>query len=125
MASNQDKDSSHKGGTSNRGFASMDESRQRDIASKGDHAAHGRVLRTSSDSEEARETGKKDGQNSHGGSHSGGHGSHDYEDSSSATRGGSHEQHVKAGSQSHKNQESAVSSHSRGGSSEQHAETSR
>lgn len=39
----------------------------------------------------------------------------------SNTRGGSSEQHAKAGSQSHKNQGSNQGSGTRGGSSEQHA----
>ena len=128
MASNHDKDSSNKGGTSNRGFASMDDDKQREIASKGGkaahekgsahefnseeareagrkggHAAHEKGTAHEFDSEEAREAGRKGGQNSHGGSHAESKGSHDYEGSSSATRGGSHEQHAKAGSQSHKN----------------------
>ncbi|MFQ6332783.1 hypothetical protein [Methylophilus sp. 3sh_L] len=39
----------------------------------------------------------------------------------SNTRGGSSEQHAKAGSQSHKNQSSNQGSSTRGGTSEQHA----
>ncbi|AKR42740.1 hypothetical protein ACJ67_04375 [Methylophilus sp. TWE2] len=38
-----------------------------------------------------------------------------------STRGGSSEQHAKAGSQSHKNQGSNQGSSTRGGSSQQHA----
>jgi hypothetical protein len=44
--------------------------------------------------------------------------SHKNTESGSSSRGGSHEQHVKAGEQSHKNTESGSSS--RGGSHEQH-----
>lgn len=58
--------------TSNRGFASMDKDKQREISAKGGHA-------------------------SHGGTSSGKSGS-----SSGGTRGGSSEQHAKAGRQSHK-----------------------
>lgn len=36
-------------------------------------------------------------------------------------QGGTHEQHVKAGSQSHKNQPQSAGSNTRGGSREQHA----
>ena len=57
--------------TSNRGFASMDKDKQREISAKG-------------------------GQASHGGGSSG-------KSSGSGTRGGSSEQHAKAGRQSHKN----------------------
>lgn len=41
--------------------------------------------------------------------------------SNKSTRGGTSEQHAKAGSQSHKNSGSSQSASSRGGSSEQHA----
>ena len=149
MASDHDKDSSSKGGTSNRGFASMDENKQREIASqggkaahekgtahefdseeareagrKGGQAAHEKGTAHEFDSEEAREAGRKGGQHSHGGGHTGGQGRQDYESSSSATRGGTSEQHAKAGSQSHKNEGhgSSSDSHSRGGNSKQHAE---
>ncbi|HEY3700060.1 MAG TPA: KGG domain-containing protein [Spongiibacteraceae bacterium] len=60
--------------SSNRGFASMDKDKQREISAKGGHA-------------------------SHGGTSSGKSGS----SSSGGTRGGSSEQHAKAGRQSHKN----------------------
>lgn len=42
-------------------------------------------------------------------------------DSQKSTRGGTSEQHAKAGSQSHKNSQNAQSSPGRGGSREQHA----
>jgi uncharacterized protein len=92
----------------NRGFASMDDEKQRKIASKGGKAAHDKGTAHEFDSEEAQEAGRKGGetvsqdrqhmsdigrkggQSSQGGSHS--------------SRGGTHEQHVKAGEQSHKNQ---------------------
>ena len=45
--------------TSNRGFASMDESKQREIASKGGKATGGKNL--------TREARAKGGRNSHGG----------------------------------------------------------
>jgi len=66
-------------GTSNRGFASMDKEKQREIAAQGGRASHG------NDSTSSR--GGSSGKSS----------------SSSSTRGGSSEQHAKAGSQSHKN----------------------
>ncbi len=50
------------GGTSNRGFASMDEEKQREIASKGGKAAHERGTAHEFTSEEAREAGRKGGE---------------------------------------------------------------
>lgn len=50
------------GGTSNRGFASMDEDKQREIASKGGKAAHEKGVAHEFSSEEAREAGRKGGQ---------------------------------------------------------------
>lgn len=55
------------GSTSNRGFASMDEDKQREIASQGGKAAHEKGTAHEFSSEEAREAGRKGGQNSHGG----------------------------------------------------------
>lgn len=52
MANNNDK----------RGFASMDDDKQRDIASKGGHAAHESGHAHEFDSNEAREAGKKGGE---------------------------------------------------------------
>jgi general stress protein YciG len=96
-------------GTGNRGFASMDEEKQRAIASQGGRAAHASGNAHEFSSEEAREAGRKGGQNSHGGSaqnaNSGGSDSKSgsSDSKSGGTRGGSSEQHAKAGSQSHKN----------------------
>jgi general stress protein YciG len=53
---------SSKGTTSRRGFASMDEDRQREIASKGGRAAHEKGTAHEFSSEEAREAGRKGGQ---------------------------------------------------------------
>ena len=53
-------------GSSNRGFASMDEEQQREIASKGGKAAHEKGTAHEFDSEEAREAGRKGGQASGG-----------------------------------------------------------
>lgn len=50
---------------SNRGFASMDEEKQREIASKGGRAAHEKGTAHEWDSEEARAAGSKGGQASH------------------------------------------------------------
>lgn len=47
--------------TSNRGFASMDADKQRDIASRGGKAAHEKGTAHEFDSEEAREAGRKGG----------------------------------------------------------------
>lgn len=103
--------------TDRRGFASMDEDKQREIASQGGKAAHEKGTAHEFDSEEAREAGRKGGEavsqdrehmaeigrkggeNSHGGNSESGSQS----ESGTSNRGGSHEQHVKAGEQSHKN----------------------
>ncbi|MDB5774354.1 MAG: ral stress protein [Herbaspirillum sp.] len=53
--------------TSNRGFASMDQQKQREIASQGGKASHEKGTGHEFTSEEAREAGRKGGQNSHGG----------------------------------------------------------
>jgi general stress protein YciG len=66
-------------GGSERGFASMDPKKQHEIASEGGKASGGNFK---NDPERASEAGKKGGEHSHG---------------------GTHEQHVKAGQQSHKN----------------------
>jgi general stress protein YciG len=50
------------GGGSNRGFASMDPQRQREIASQGGRAAHEKGTAHEFTSEEAREAGRKGGQ---------------------------------------------------------------
>ncbi|MCD8488433.1 MAG: KGG domain-containing protein [Desertifilum sp.] len=47
--------------TSNRGFASMDEDKQREIASKGGKAAHEKGTAHEFSSEEAQEAGRKGG----------------------------------------------------------------
>jgi general stress protein YciG len=129
MASNHDKDSNNKdsnnkGNTSNRGFASMDEDKQREIASKGGKAAHERGTAHEFDSEEAREAGRKGGEAV---SQDREHMSEIGRKGGESSHGGSPEQHAKAGSQSHKNEgsSSGSGSHSRGGSSEQHAEAGR
>ena len=49
-------------GKSRRGFASMDESRQREIASKGGRAAHAKGTAHEFDSNEARAAGRKGGE---------------------------------------------------------------
>lgn len=117
--------------TSKRGFASMDEDKQREIASKGGHAAHEKGTAHEFTPEEAREAGRKGGETvsqdrehmaeigREGGKHSHGGGrkkenreeteetteTEDIEDSSeeTKTRGGTPEQHAQAGRQSHKN----------------------
>lgn len=67
MAGHQDQTGSH-GGTSNRGFASTDEKKQRDIASKGGHSVPDEERSFSKDRELAAEAGKKGGQ-ARGGAH--------------------------------------------------------
>ncbi|WP_315786031.1 KGG domain-containing protein [Fischerella sp. JS2] len=108
--------------TSKRGFASMDEDKQREIASKGGKAAHEKGTAHEFTSEEAREAGRKGGETTskdrefmaeigrQGGKHS--HRSDrtdsnqqddNKESEGKGTQGGSREQHAKAGRQSHKN----------------------
>lgn len=86
------------GGSSERGFASMDSDRQREIAAEGGRAAHASGKAHEFTSEEAREAGSK----SHGGQGSGGS-SGGQGGSGGGTRGGTSEQHAEAGRQSHKN----------------------
>lgn len=81
---------------SERGFASMDKERQREIAAEGGRAAHASGNAHEFDSKQAREAGAK----SHGAS---GAGDTRASGNSGNTRGGSSEQHARAGSQSHKN----------------------
>ena len=111
-SSNQDKDkggrsdSKQSGDTSNRGFASMDPERQREIASEGGKAAHASGNAHEFTSEEARKAGsmshKNDGSRQSGSSESGSRQSGSG-GSGGGTRGGTPEQHAEAGRQSHKN----------------------
>jgi general stress protein YciG len=48
--------------TSNRGFASMDDDKQREIAAEGGRAAHEKGTAHEFDAREAREAGKKGGE---------------------------------------------------------------
>jgi hypothetical protein len=98
-ANNQggNKGNKQSGDTSNRGFASMDPQRQREIASEGGRAAHASGNAHEFTSEEARRAGSMSHKND-GNKQSGGGGNQ-------STRGGTPEQHAKAGSQSRKNDE--------------------
>ena len=58
-------------GTSNRGFASMDEGKQREIASKGGQSVPSDKRSFSQDPQLAAEAGRKGGQASHGGQQQG------------------------------------------------------
>jgi len=100
MASNQGGNKgNNQSDTSNRGFASMDPQKQREIASEGGKAAHASGNAHEFNSEEARRAGSMSHKND-GNSQSQGGGS---QQSGNSTRGGTPEQHAKAGSQSHKN----------------------
>jgi uncharacterized protein len=57
-------------GTSNRGFASMDATKQREIASKGGQSVPAAKRSFSQDRRLAAEAGRKGGQSSHGGGRS-------------------------------------------------------
>lgn len=63
MANKEDNKHDHK---SERGFASMDSERQREIAAEGGRAAHEKGTAHEFDSEEARKAGEKGGKASHG-----------------------------------------------------------
>lgn len=67
MAENRENQQESRGRSSNRGFASMDPQKQREIASAGGRAAHRQGVAHEWSSEEAREAGRKGGQNSRGG----------------------------------------------------------
>lgn len=56
--------------SSNRGFAAMDPEQQRAIAREGGRSAHRQGVAHKWNSEEAREAGRKGGQNSRGGGRS-------------------------------------------------------
>jgi len=118
MASNNqggNKGNKQAGDTSNRGFASMDPQRQREIASAGGRAAHASGNAHEFTSEEARRAGsmshKNDGNNQSGGrgNQQSGAGRGDNGANNQAgnqakgTQGGTPEQHARAGAQSHKN----------------------
>src|SRR5437016_3368117 len=92
------------GNTEHRGFASMDEDKQREIASKGGKAAHEKGTAHEFTPEEAREAGRKGGEAV----------SQDREHMSEIGR--------KGGEESHGGQSGSKSSSSgqRGGTSEQH-----
>ena len=113
MASNNqqggNKGNNQSGDTSNRGFASMDPQKQREIASEGGRAAHASGNAHEFTSEEARRAGsmshKNDGNNQSGnrGNQQSGNQQSGNQQNGNSTRGGTPEQHAKAGSQSHKN----------------------
>src|SRR3954453_2858532 len=108
-----------------RGFAGMDDEKQRKIASEGGKAAHERGSAHEFTPEEAREAGRKGGEavsqdrehmaeiGRKGGESS--HGNNDDRSGDSGMRGGSREQHAEAGRQSHKNDDGGRSGGSQGG----------
>ena len=67
MASTKQATPGAKQGSSNRGFASMDPQRQREIASEGGKAAHEKGTAHEWTADEARSAGRKGGQVSRGG----------------------------------------------------------
>jgi hypothetical protein len=90
--------------TSNRGFASMDPQKQREIASEGGRAAHASGNAHEFTSEEARRAGSMSHKND-GNQQSGNQGGNQQSgnQAGSSQRGGTPEQHAQAGRQSHKN----------------------
>src|ERR1700741_3752081 len=115
MASSNQGGNKQSGDTSNRGFASMDPQKQREIASEGGRAAHASGNAHEFTSEEARRAGsmshKKDGKRQSSSSNpgnpqssnQGNQGNQGNAAGSGGTRGGTPEQHAEAGRQSHKN----------------------
>ena len=108
MASNKQggsKGSKQSGDTSNRGFASMDPARQRQIASEGGKAAHASGNAHEFNSEEARRAGSMSHKNDGNSQSQGGGGSQQSgsQHTGGGVRGGTPEQHAAAGRQSHKN----------------------
>ena len=69
MPNNDNQGGNQGGDTSNRGFASMDDDKQREIASMGGSASGGNFK---NDPERASEAGRKGGEASHGGGNQGG-----------------------------------------------------
>lgn len=65
MANTQDRGNQQQQSTSNRGFASMDPEKQREIAAEGGRAAHASGNAHEFTSEEAREAGSKGGKAAH------------------------------------------------------------
>ncbi len=90
----------NKSDTSRRGFASMDEDKQREIASKGGRAAHEKGTAHEFSSEEAREAGRKGGQAV---SRDREHMAEIGRKGGEASRGGQGNEQARAGHQSHKN----------------------
>ncbi|MCC7091204.1 MAG: hypothetical protein IT524_04460 [Nitrosomonas sp.] len=109
-------------GTSNRGFASMDEDKQREIASKGGRAAHAKGTAHEFDSEEAREAGHKGSQSR---SHSASSSSSRTRSSSKSDRDDDNDSGNRGGSRSSSGRGGNASSHTRGESSEDHARAGR
>lgn len=89
-----------KGDTSRRGFASMDEDKQREIASKGGKAAHEKGTAHEFSSEEARDAGRKGGQAV---SRDREHMAEIGRKGGEASRGGQSNEHTMSGRQSRKN----------------------
>ncbi|PTQ86908.1 KGG domain-containing protein [Nitrosomonas ureae] len=108
----RNKDNDQSDNTSNRGFASMDPKKQRDIASEGGRAAHQKGTAHEFDSDEAAEAGRKGGQAQgknqssstlHRGQSNRNNENDEDSGNASSARGGSSQQHAEAGRQSHKN----------------------
>lgn len=74
---------------SGRGFAGMDDDKQRDIASKGGQSVPAEKRSFSQDPELASEAGKKGGENSHGGQQQASGSSRGQQDGGGSDRGGS------------------------------------
>ena len=87
MAENR-QDTGSSGGTSNRGFASMDDEKQREIARKGGESVPDEKRSFAQDPKLASEAGRKGGESSGGGASSGGRQGSQGEDEG-GSRGGS------------------------------------
>lgn len=72
QGNNQGGNQGSRGNSDNRGFAGMDDDKQRRIAAEGGRAAHEKGTAHEFSSQEAREAGRKGGEASHGGGNQGG-----------------------------------------------------
>ena len=119
MASNNQGGNKQSGGTSNRGFASMDPERQREIASEGGRAAHAKGTAHEFTSEEARRAGSMShGGNQQSGNRSGSQQSGNRSDSQqSGDRSDSQQSGSRSGSQQSGNQGGNQQSGNRGNKS--------
>lgn len=113
--------------TSKRGFASMDDAKKREIASKGGKAAHQKGTAHQFTPEEAREAGRKGGEavsrdREHMAAIGRQGGKNSHKGSRKKKEEAAVESEAKTESKSSKSEDGDSSAHTQGGTSEQHAE---